>query len=597
MDEEREREREPLLKRRRSGWGVWRRTERAYRPSASDIVALLSVVIAGALVWVFAANHAIRRPHHRPHRSYDGEKIKWTACGTVADHELECANITVPMDQFNASNNQPDNKNFTIPLLRMRGKNATDNINVLLNPGGPGGSGTEFIYRKGAQINAIIGENFHLLSFDPRGVNQSVPRANCYPTDEVRRELGTVRNKRLVEDSGELWAWTATHVKGCVDTMGVHGPYINTPQTAADMNSILDAVGQQDMYYWGFSYGTLLGQTYATLFPERSKRVIIDGIANQFDWYGALIDREELVDTENVFAGFVDECIKAGREGCALAGLAKTKQELSDKLITSISKLKDEPIGVYVNATVHGVLDYWAVMFSGVFPALYKPATWRDLADNLAALLQGNATAAYLAYGAEGPWGLAGEPNEYIQLNDGASGPEKWNPINTRGDLVKTLVEYFNQSMFSETMLDRYFVKQAWAVPRGHDYVPKKGVETTHPLLLLSTTYDPVCPLVSARSAYDAFVGSRIVEVKGYGHCSLALPSLCLARHVREFLEEGKLPQDNVQCEVDGRPYFAKPDEGIKALAGVDLLTEEEKKIHLAQLDLARDSWVGPRYK
>ena len=61
-------------------------------------------------------------------------------------------------------------------------------------------------------------------------------------------------------------------------------------------------------------------------------------------------------------------------------------------------------------------------------------------------------------------------------------------------------------------------------------------METAHPLLILSTSYDPVCPLVSARSANEAFVGSQIIELKGYGHCSVAAASVCLARHVRAFL-------------------------------------------------------------
>ncbi|KAK4095884.1 hypothetical protein N658DRAFT_390614, partial [Parathielavia hyrcaniae] len=74
---------------------------------------------------------------------------------------------------------------------------------------------------------------------------------------------------------------------------------------------------------------------------------------------------------------------------------------------------------------------------------------------------------------------------------------------------------------------------------------------TAYPLLLFSTTYDPVCPLMSARSAKEAFEGSRIVEVKGYGHSSLAVPSLCVARHVRDYLYEGKLPDAHVQCEPD----------------------------------------------
>ncbi|KAG7294182.1 hypothetical protein NEMBOFW57_004252 [Staphylotrichum longicolle] len=527
--------------------------------------------------------------------TYPGEHIAWTPCGTLANRTLECSNITVPMDHFAATPSLT--KNFTIPLLRLRAPNATAATrNLLLNPGGPGASGTNLLHRRGAQLATILGDDgnttFHLLGFDPRGVNESRPLASCYPSPETRRELSAVRAKKLREDSGELWAWTGNYVRACADTMGEHGRYVNTPQTAADMNAILDAVGQEGLYYWGFSYGTLLGQTYATMFPDRAERVVIDGVANQFDWYGALLDAEMLEDTDRVFDGFVDECVKAGEADCALAGLAGSKEELREVLVKEIGKLRDEPLGVYVNNTVYGVLDYWAVWGNGVFPALYKPAGWKELASNLAGLLRGNATDAFLAYGMDRAWDSEGDALNFIALNDGASGSEKW-PVDRTG-LVNELAPFFNQSMFSETELDFYFAKQAWSIPRTHSYVPKRSVKTAHPLLLLTTTYDPVCPLVSAKSANKVFEGSQIVEVQGYGHCSLAVPSLCIAQHVREYLVEGKLPSKHTICAADGNPYFGKPEEKDDSVVGMSQLSEEQR-IRLAQQELAADLWLGAR--
>jgi pimeloyl-ACP methyl ester carboxylesterase len=534
----------------------------------------------------FHRHHGCNRHHGSGTVTYPGEHIAWTPCGTIANRTLECANLTVPMDHFNASNNLPDNKAFELSLVRLRSPNATAR-NLLLNPGGPGGSGTEFVHRRGELLSTIAGDGFHLLGFDPRGVNQSLPLATCYPTAEARQELSAVRDKKLLEDSGELWAWTSNFVRACADTMGEHGKYVNTPQTAADMNAILDAVGQEGLYYWGFSYGTLLGQTYATLFPERAERVIIDGVANQFDWYGSLLDAEMLTDTDRVFEGFIEECVKAGEEDCALAGLAGTKEELWQTVVDGVKRLKDEPIGVYVNNTVYGVVDFWTVWGNGVFPGLYKPAAWRELAENLAALLRGNATAAFLAYN-ERAWDSLGDGLKFISINDGTSGHAQW--AMDRQGLVDYLLPHLNDSMFAEAEFEFYFSKAAWSIPRTHNYVPKRNVTTAHPLLLLTTTYDPVCPLVSARSANEAFEGSRIVEVKGYGHCSVAVPSTCIARHVREFLYEGRLPDENVQCEADGNPYFAKPED---ALAFVETLGlgDEERRILLAQQELARDSW------
>jgi pimeloyl-ACP methyl ester carboxylesterase len=152
------------------------------------------------------------------------------------------------MDQFDAKNS--GNKTFSIPLIRMRGKNATQNL--LLNPGGPGGSGTEFVFRRGKQLSEIVGEGFHLLSFDPRGINASRPLASCFPDREARKLTDGLRDTEIEHDSGEAYAWSLNLAQACKDTMDEHGGYINTPQTAADMNSILDAVGQDDLVYWGF---------------------------------------------------------------------------------------------------------------------------------------------------------------------------------------------------------------------------------------------------------------------------------------------------------------------------------------------------------
>lgn len=133
---------------------------------------------------------------------YDGGHIKWVRCGDLKGRSLECSSITVPMDQFDSE--YSGDRTFTLPPIRMRGKNASQNL--LLNPGGPGGSGVEFIYRRGEHLSTIVGEGFHLLSFDPRGVNNSKPMASCYPDDEARREWSRVTASSVVHDSLEVYA-------------------------------------------------------------------------------------------------------------------------------------------------------------------------------------------------------------------------------------------------------------------------------------------------------------------------------------------------------------------------------------------------------
>jgi pimeloyl-ACP methyl ester carboxylesterase len=115
------------------------------------------------------------------------------------------------------------------------------------------GSGVGFLWNEGEFINRIIGEGFHLLSFDPRGVKGSIPQANCFVDSAQRAEFMKDIPWNTKFEAGKMYTRADNTGKACVDTLDGYGAYINTPQTAADMNLILDAIGQENMYYWGFS--------------------------------------------------------------------------------------------------------------------------------------------------------------------------------------------------------------------------------------------------------------------------------------------------------------------------------------------------------
>ena len=256
------------------------------------------------------------------------------------------------------------------------------------------------------------------------------------------------------------------------------------------------------------------------------------------------------------FTGFLTSVSKQAQTA-HFQSLSTSTEELRDIVLSSMKKLQEEPVSAYVNKAVYGILRHEKFWYDGVFPALYNPSTWATLANHLHSLIQGNATDAFLAYGSEDVWDMGHEASEFIRLNDGLSGPEHWpQGIQSLLDIISPL---FNQSMFGASQAKWFFMRQQWAVPRTHSYVPRKGVKTAHPLLILSTTYDPVCPLTFAHSAQEAFEGSQIVEVKGYGHCSISVTSLCTAKIIREFLYKGIMPKVYTECEVDS-PYFKGSD-------------------------------------
>lgn len=235
---------------------------------------------------------------------------------------------------------------------------------------------------------------------------------------------------------------------------------VNTPQTAADMNSILDALGQEDMIYWGLSYGTTLGQTYATMYPERSKRVVIDGVSNIFDTFKRLDTTQNMLsDSERVLYGFFDECVKAGPDRCALASFGSTAEELWDAVLSRVDELQDEPLSVYVNSTLYGTFDHQNFLTNAIFYSLYAPKkAWVPFAEQLAKFLQGNATDIWMEHGRVDVFATIGEANRFITFNDAKSGPEYW--PQDRQSVVDEIKRVATRSIFSRMDLSGFFGRQ-----------------------------------------------------------------------------------------------------------------------------------------
>lgn len=501
--------------------------------------------------------------------TYPGESLRWKPCGAAEGRPLECSSVETPMDHFNATRSA--NLTFTIPLIRLRGNdNATHNI--LVNPGGPGGSGVQFVQRGGVDLQKSVGRDFHIVGFDPRGIGASLPAAECFGDASQRRKNGMRFNGDIEHDS-DLYDETANLVRACAEHVGRYAPHVNTPQTAADMNSILDALGQDNLYYVGYSYGTCLGATYANLFPDRSERVVIDGVLNNFIWYNDLAFTPFYQDTDRVADGFFDECHKAGSD-CPLSSFGDSGKAIRRNVTSFLEHLRDDgPMNVYVNSTLFGQVSYGSVMFKGIFQSLYSPNRWYTAADTLAQLLSGNGTAALLAWPDQHIPEADGEDNQgetdiFVTANDSPSGPGVW-PSDRRSVLDIAIPSAEKYAPWTHTTLDTLIVLSHWPVPKAHDFKPRVGVETLHPVLVMSTTYDPVCPLASAKQTRDSFVGSKLIEVAGYGHCSIARPSKCANRLLRAYFVNGTMPEENhTICQAD-EPYFVNPEKDETVAASV----------------------------
>ncbi|KAF9544545.1 hypothetical protein CPC08DRAFT_716471 [Agrocybe pediades] len=484
------------------------------------------------------------------------KELKWTDCYIGR----QCTRLIVPLNH-----SEPDGAEAAIALIRKPAAVPITSPSyqgpILFNPGGPGGSGVDMIQGSGDLFGAIVGPNFDLVGFDPRGISRSTPRASFFKTDVERSLFGS--DLPFANDSveGISRSWARGRLMGrlAAETDDGYLRHINTDQTAHDMLRIVEAHGRSKIQYWGFSYGSVLGATFAAMFPDRIGRLVIDGVVDSEDYY-ATVWSNDLRDTDKVMDSFFEGCHEAGPEDCDF--WAPSPDDIRKNLTSIYESIRSRPIPVKTEKG-YGLVDY-AMVRGLVFRALYSPFTsFRLLATALAALAAGDASLIFDRAFVPPPQ-CSCDPSDglftnvpdalfTVLCNDGKDVP---------GDLASS-EKYFE--MLSKTSQ----WAEIWAAIRltcvGWPRFPKDHFQgpfianTSHPLLLIGNTADPVTPLWAAKKMSKGFEGSVVLTQNSPGHCSISGPSLCTVIHIREYFTSGKLPPPGTVCEVDSTPFSHLP--------------------------------------
>lgn len=211
--------------------------------------------------------------------------IQWQPC---YDDELDCARLDLPMDwqQAEATNGSASVRRVILAIVRLRAavpSNSPDYRGpVIFNPGGPGGSGIWSLRDHGKDLQTIVGTNHDIISWDPRGIGASTPRIDCWASAQDRvywdlQDPGVVdAHEGAVYDA---YARAAAYSQVCERNMEESGilEHSSTAYHARDLLAILEATGEKKLKYWGFSYGTVLGGTFAAMYPDRVERMVNDG--------------------------------------------------------------------------------------------------------------------------------------------------------------------------------------------------------------------------------------------------------------------------------------------------------------------------------
>lgn len=291
---------------------------------------------------------------------------------------------------------------------------------MLINPGGPGGSGTMLAMFIARSIQIIFGDDQPVIGFDPRGIGYTLPRADCWATPPVcddckedvlkgffhRIEWGLANPLIGPFNSSDLAITYLDAGQRAVNDLcrtkdGQLGPesvlgHASTAHVARDMASIIDAWDEwQDtlrgrsgeahrargttnsdstrgkLVYWGFSYGTYLGATFASMFPDRIARVILDGVVDAED-YADPVWQTSLLDTDHVLEQFFEGCYVAGRK-CHLHREGDQAADIRDRYRAIMKTLENDPITAIQQQRFTPVIITAAMVKTLVFAVLYSP--------------------------------------------------------------------------------------------------------------------------------------------------------------------------------------------------------------------------------
>ncbi|KAH8919279.1 alpha/beta-hydrolase [Atractiella rhizophila] len=528
--------------------------------------------------------------------------IAWSACPDVT--HLDCAYLTVPMNHLDP---QP-NSTVSLALRRLPAtvRPGLRKGTLFINPGGPGGSGHAAVARLGPSISIITEGQYDILGWDPRGVNLTTPAVNCFQ-DEASANLHEYTMGQIgIPYTSRLFPEASPYLHPNISTLSpsrqlasnqselaflkkyranVDAEWqscmkfgnkellksLSTAFTARDMKWILEASGEVEdgLNYWGFSYGTDIGFHFVGMFPELVNRVVLDGmgdpqlLADDFiEWY-----KELRSSTDQVYWGFLEECVSSGPAYCALARANQTSADLHERLTSLSARLLEAPMAV-ASRSGAGILTA-ANLHPVIFTTMYSPKRWKDLATALNNAEAGKPEMLWEMSqpGEEDFVHKRWDDNPFGRVMNGQAGmitnratlcsdQDRLKVTNTSlTEVVHHMRHLSNISIwdgdsFALSILECQSYKVEPYERFAGPFIPVNG--TAHPFLIVQNTNDPVCALPVAKRVTKQFGRSASLLIQdGYGHCTPAQSSVCTATAIRNYFNDGVLPKSGSVCKAD----------------------------------------------
>lgn len=505
-------------------------------------------------------------------------ELDWAACEEQIEQlaATECATMPVPLDHAD-----PTGRTIEIAVARIDSASGDDQIgSLVLNPGGPGGSGVDFLATAAATIPAAVQERFDLVSFDPRGVGASTAfDCDLQLDDEVTllAEGDDAGWEALIADGAEQLA------RCPADALELM-PWLGTNNAARDMDVLRAALGDEQLTYVGFSYGTQLGTAYANLFPDRVRALVLDGAVTP-STDSVAVDAQQAAGFDRALENFASAC--DADSDCLLTELGPTL-EVIEGLRLEIADVGSFPVDDDARLLTPGELSL------GIAAALYSEDAWPFLAQALyvadteqdGSILQVLADS-YLGRQPDGSYDNQTEANGAIRCADDADRPSA-DQVRAEADEVAAASEYFDDFLRASTGCLGF-------PDTAEPYVPGPA-EGAAPILVVGTTGDPATPYEWAVELAGFLDSGVLFSVEGEGHTAYGSID-CAAEVIDAYLIDLEVPDDGASCADDAeRDVFpaAGDGEADQLIAFFDCLRENGFDIpEVTVADLLDDAKLG----
>ncbi|MET7996617.1 alpha/beta hydrolase [Amycolatopsis sp. NPDC005232] len=511
--------------------------------------AVFAAVAVATLASLVTAPVASAAPATAP-AAYTPPPVAWGQCDNAGLKAAgaECGFVTVPLDY-----SKPGGQKAQLAVSRIKHKTPDAQYQgvMLTNPGGPGGSGLT-LSRVGANVPNHAGDAYDWIGFDPRGVGSSKPALSC---DNSYTSFDRPSYVPLTPSLEKTWL---NRAKGYAEDCAKKNPKalldnLKTTDSVRDMDSIRAALGADKINFYGYSYGTYLGQVYGTMFPQRVRRMVLDSTVDPRDvWYQANLNQDVAFDRNiNIWFGWLAKYDSTYH-------LGKTQASVKATVDRELVKLSLKPAGGQIGPDE---------LTDVIQQAGYYQLTWLDVADALSAIVTKNDPSLVKAlFESDSDNGYAVYLG--VQCTD-VQWPTNWNQW--RLDNWKTFLKapYFTwQNAWFNAPCVYWPAKASKPVQ-----VDGKGVQS---VLMIDETLDAATPFEGSLEVRSRFPGaSLIAEPGGTSHAITPRGNACVDTKIADYLATGALPARkpgrtaDVECAPLPQPQPA-PSASAQAKAKAD---------------------------